>query len=82
MPALYRKWATARLRPLELGVDQWTLEEMYAGIGGQGAADGAYETALLLEYGKLMSLDTTGGLAISSSASIRSYVPSYTRSWN
>ena len=45
MPVAYRKWATTRLRALMPWVDEWALEEIFAGIGGQGSGDGAIELA-------------------------------------
>ena len=63
LPAIYRLWARAWLSHLEPWVDAWSLEEMYAGIGGQGAEDAAYASAMLLEHCHLRNLDATGGAA-------------------
>ena len=41
----------------------WSVEEMYAGIGGQGTEDAAYASAVLLEHCHLRDLDATGGAA-------------------
>ena len=49
MSALYRKWATMRLRDLEGWVAQWALPEMYAGVGCQGAADAWYQILIDIE---------------------------------
>ena len=37
--------------------------EMYAGVGGQGAEDASYASAVLLENCKLRRIDATGGAA-------------------
>ena len=58
---LYRKWATVRLRQLAPWIEEWDMEEIFAGTGGKGAADGVYETALQIEMAKLMGIDVTGG---------------------
>ena len=63
LPALYRLWASTRLAQLEPWVDEWCMEEMYAGVGGQGAADAAYASAVLLEHCKLRGMDVSGGAA-------------------
>ena len=63
LPAIYRLWAGTRLSHLEPWVDAWALEEIYAGIGGQGAEDAAYASAVLLPHCHLNGLDVTGGAA-------------------
>ena len=49
LPALYRRWASIRLRAMDRWVDTWAEPEMFAGIRGRGAADGWYETGIDME---------------------------------
>ena len=35
LPNLYRRWAAMRLKELLPWVEEWRLEEMYAGVEGQ-----------------------------------------------
>ena len=63
IPAVYRLWARTRLSHLEPWVDSWALEEIYAGVGGQGAEDAAYASAVLLEHCRVNGLEITGGAA-------------------
>ena len=63
LPSLYRLWAWTRLSRLEPWVEQWSMEEIFAGVGGQGAEDAAYAAAVLLEHCNLRGLDATGGAA-------------------
>ena len=49
LPTVYRLWGKVRLRHLEPWVEKWTLDEIYAGVSGQGAEDAAYATAVLME---------------------------------
>lgn len=41
LPAVYRMWATTRLRQLVPWAQEWQLDEMFGGIEGKGAADEA-----------------------------------------
>ena len=60
LPNLYRRWAAMRLRDLEDLVQEWRMDEMYAGVAGQGAHDGAYTTSVYCEVMKLMGIPFTG----------------------
>ena len=42
----YRTWAKIRLEHLQPWISTWALEEIYAGVEGQGAGDAAYATAV------------------------------------
>ena len=53
LPNLYRRWAAMRLKDLAPWVEEWRLDKMFAGVGGQGAHDAAYETAIQIEAMKL-----------------------------
>ena len=63
MPSIYRLWARTRLSHLEPWVDGWATEEIYAGVGGQGAEDAAYASAVFLEHCHLNGYEVTGGAA-------------------
>ena len=63
MPTMYRLWAKTRLRHLEPWVKTSAVDEICAGVGGQGGSDAAYATAVLLEYAKLIGGDVSGGAA-------------------
>ena len=63
LPATYRLWARTRLKHLEPWVMAWATEEMFSGAPGQGAADAAYMTAMLVEQCMLHKEDYTGGAA-------------------
>ena len=49
LPSVYRLWGKTRLRHLEPWIAEWTVDELYAGVGRQGAEDASYATAVLLE---------------------------------
>ena len=49
LPTFYRLWAKTKLRHMTRWVQDWQMEEMYAGVPGKGLADGAYHTTLLTE---------------------------------
>ena len=59
----YRTWAKIRLERLHPWVGTWALDEIYAGIEGQGANDAAYATAVEIEWCRLQGLDYSGGAA-------------------
>ena len=46
---------------LEPWVDLWKKDQMFAGIGGRGALDASYETAILLEWCKVHDIAYSGG---------------------
>ena len=49
LSAIYRRWATLRLRHMSEWISTWALPEMYAGVHGRGAADAWYATAAEME---------------------------------
>ena len=59
----YRTYAKTRLEHLHPWVDSWALEEIYAGIEGQGANDAAYATAIEIEWCRLQGMEYSGGAA-------------------
>jgi hypothetical protein len=61
LPVLYRRWASMRLRDLHPWIEEWMLEAMFAGIPGQGAHDGAYAAALIMERCRVSGMPFTGG---------------------
>ena len=63
LPNLYRRWAAVRLRDREPFVDELKLDELIAGIGGQGVQDGSYGTAAYCEVFQLLCVPCTGGAA-------------------
>lgn len=63
MAVLDRRWATRRLRSLQSWVSMWTMNEMYAGAGSQGAEDAWYQTQLDLELLRLEGESYCGGTA-------------------
>ena len=58
--AVYRKWASTRLRDLADWVDAWDDEGLNAGVRGKGAMDGWYRTALELELHKVQGSRIAG----------------------
>ena len=60
LPSVYRMWAKTRLRHLAPWVQEWQLDEMFAGVEGKGAADAAYTTAFRIELCKLLGEDFAG----------------------
>ena len=36
---IYRRWAAIRLKSMQGWIEGWALEEMFAGVAGQGAVD-------------------------------------------
>ena len=57
----YRLWKKTRLRHFESWVANWAIEELYAGVGGQGAEDDSYATVVLTEDIHLKGQHLTGG---------------------
>ena len=56
----YRTWAKVRLEHFHPWVGTWALEEIYAGVEGQGANDAAYATAIEIETCRLLGIDYSG----------------------
>ena len=56
LPTVYRLSGKTRLRHLEPCVAEWAVEEICAGVGGQGAEDAAYATAVLIENIQVLML--------------------------
>ena len=52
LPAIYRRWASARLHELKQWIAEWQLDGMYAGIEGFGADDAWWSTAMHLEHNR------------------------------
>ena len=63
LASTYRLWAKIRLSHLQPWIETWALEEIYAGIEGQGANDAAYATAIEIENCRLQGIDYSGGAA-------------------
>ena len=61
LPALYRKWATVRLKHLKPWVNLWSTDEMFAGVPGVGAEDAWWLTSLVFESATLTGQKITGG---------------------
>ena len=59
----YRTWAKVRLEHLHPWISTWALEEIYAGVEGQGANDAAYATAVEIETCRLAGVNYSGGAA-------------------
>ena len=58
--AIYRRWATARLKKMEKWIDEWDHPALHV-IGGKGAQDAWYKTALDTEFTRQLGLDIAGG---------------------
>ncbi len=58
--ALYRKWASTRLKALEQWIDSWDHPALHV-IGGKGAQDAWLFTALRTEIAQLEGQNMTGG---------------------
>ena len=60
---IYRRWAAMRLLTMIPWVEGWALEEMFAGIPGQGAVDAWYQTWMDIEMLLLDGTPFCGGAA-------------------
>ena len=60
---IYRRWAAMRLLTMIPWVEGWALEEMFAGIPGQGAVDAWYQTLMDIEMLLLDGTPFCGGAA-------------------
>lgn len=63
LPALYRRWASTRLKDIEDWVEDWATPEMHAGVKGMGAQDGWYGTAVTAELAHVDHTHITGASA-------------------
>jgi hypothetical protein len=63
LSSAYRTYAKVRLAHLQPWIGTWAVDEMYAGIEGQGAGDAAYATAIEVEVCRFMGVHFTGGAA-------------------
>ena len=63
LSSVYRLLGKVRLRHLEPWIGEWAVEELYAGVSGQGADDAAYATAVLIENTHLKGEHLSGGAA-------------------
>ena len=61
--AVYRLWVKKRLRRLTPWVEDWSTDEIFAGVPGRGAADASYHTALVIENYMMKGEEFTGGAA-------------------
>ena len=43
---IYRRWASIRLKSMTRWIEEWALEEMFAGVPGQGAVDAWYQALI------------------------------------
>ena len=53
LPAVNRRWGTHRLQDLQPWTEKFAMNEIYAGIGNQGAEDAWYSMAIQFGYLKL-----------------------------
>ncbi len=63
LSVLYRKYGVVRLRNLRPWIEEWKLDNLYAGIPGLGAEDAWYETAMHAELCKVNGTVITGAAA-------------------
>ena len=56
----YRSWAAKRLRQSSDWIDDWSTNDMFAGIAGMSAEEAWYATAIQLERAKLLGQPVTG----------------------
>ena len=59
-PAIYRRWATTRMRHLEDWILTWDHPALHAGIPGKGAFDAWYKTAIETELHLLQGRHVCG----------------------
>ena len=60
LPALYRRWASARLEALREWTARWTLTSIYAGAEPQGAAEATYHIGTQIELAELTGKHMAG----------------------
>ena len=58
---IYRRWAAIRLKSMQAWIDEWALEEMFAGVPGQGAVDAWYQALMDVEQMLLEGTPFCGG---------------------
>lgn len=61
LPILYRRWAALRLRDVAPWVEEWRIDELFAGMPGVGAEDAWWTTSLLIGHSRLHGNTITGG---------------------
>ena len=60
---IYRRWAAIRLKAMQPWIEEWALEEMFAGVPGQGAVDAWYQALMYVEQMLLEGTPFCGGAA-------------------
>ena len=60
---IYRRWAAIRLKSMQGWIEGWALEEMFAGVPGQGAVDAWYQALMDIEQMLLEGTPFCGGAA-------------------
>ena len=60
---IYRRWAAIRLKSMQGWIEGWALEEMFAGVAGQGAVDAWYQALMDAELMMLEGTPFCGGAA-------------------
>ena len=58
--AIYRKYATTRLRHCKPWVKQWTTEDMFAGVEAMCAEEAWYSTAIQVEHARITGEPVSG----------------------
>ena len=61
LTVLYRRWASLRLHDLAPWAESWGMEEMYAGVGTNGAEDAWMDLGILVELWQLSGTPFAGG---------------------
>ena len=61
LPCYYRRWAAARLYGLKGWTDLWGMQQIFAGIGSQGAEDAWMNLCVEMESMQLHRTDFCGG---------------------
>ena len=61
LPALYRRWASTKLRTVAPWVGAWQCHDMYVGPPGSGAQDAWYSTSIIREYRHVYGIAYQGG---------------------
>ena len=62
LPAAVRLWGTHRLAHLQPWTEQWGMDEMFAGVGSQGAEDAWYGLAVKMGHLNLLGTEYAGGM--------------------
>ena len=61
LPSSYRRWATHRLKDLQPWTEKWAMNEIYAGVGSNGAEDTWNNLANRIGHLDLQGTPYTGG---------------------